>query len=68
MKMWRISFSNINFLSTICHQSLCQSSGQIIKKYHILTAEMYYPVKTFNEKLYVCETCHTHLYENEIRC
>ena len=31
------------------------------EQYHILTAELYHPVKSFNEKFYICETCHKHL-------
>ena len=29
---------------------------------------MYHPVKSFGEKLYICETCHKHLCKNEIPC
>ena len=38
------------------------------EKYDILTAELYHGVKSFDEKLYICETCHKHLYKNEIPC
>ena len=36
------------------------------EKYHILRAELYYPVKSFDEKLCICETCHRHLYKNKM--
>ena len=36
------------------------------EKYQIITAEMYDPVKSFDENLYICETCHKPLRKNEI--
>ena len=36
------------------------------EKYNIVTEELYHPVKSFNEKFYVCGTCHKHLIKNEI--
>ena len=38
------------------------------EKYQILTSELYHPVKLFNEKLFICETCHKLLYKSEIPC
>ena len=38
------------------------------EKYNILTSELLHPVKTFDEKLYICGTCHKHLNKNEITC
>ena len=38
------------------------------EKYTILTPELYHPVKSFDEKLYICETCHKHLNKTEIPC
>ena len=38
------------------------------EKYLILRAELHHPVKSFNEKLYILETWHKHLNENEISC
>ena len=38
------------------------------KKYYILCAELYHRVKLFDEKLYVCETCHKDLNKNVIPC
>ena len=29
---------------------------------------MYHPVRSFDEKPYICETCHKHLYKNKIPC
>ena len=37
-------------------------------KNQILTAELYHPLKYYNEKFYICETCHNHLNKNEIPC
>ena len=30
--------------------------------------ELYHPVKSLDEKLYICETYHKHLNKNEIHC
>ena len=32
------------------------------EKYHNLTAELHHLLKSFNEKFYVCETCHKHIH------
>ena len=52
------------------YRSLHQHRVRLLKleKYHILTAKWYHPEKPFDEKLYICETCHEHLYKNEIPC
>ena len=58
------------YICAMCHQSLYQRSFRIFKyeKYQILTSKMYHPVNSFDEKLHICETCHKHLYKNEIPC
>ena len=58
------------YTCTICHRSLYQLSVRLCKheRYSILTPELYHPVKSFDEKLYICETCHKHLNKNEIPC
>ena len=38
------------------------------EKYIIHIAELRHPVKLFDEKLYICETCHKYLYKNEVPC
>ena len=38
------------------------------EKYESLVSELYHPVKSFNEKLYICEAWHKHLSKNEIPC
>ena len=38
------------------------------EKYNIIIAEFHDPVKPFDEKLYICETCHKHFYKNKIPC
>ena len=43
--------------------SLCKH-----EKYNILTPELYDPLKSFDEKLYICGTRHKHLNKNEIPC
>ena len=50
---------------TICHRSVRLFKRE---KYHILTADFYHPVKSFNEKLYIREIFHKHLYNNQTVC
>ena len=58
------------YICTICHGSLYQCSVRFFKheKYWILISELYHPVKSFDEKLYIVKTCHKYLYKNEIPC
>ena len=35
-------------------------------KYEIVTSLLYHPVKSFDEKLYICATCQKYLYKNTI--
>ena len=35
------------------------------EKSQILSSELYHPVKLFDEKLCIYETCHKHVYKNE---
>ena len=58
------------YICTICHRKLCQRSVRLFKheKYHILATELYHPVKSFDKKLYIRETCHKCLHKNEISC
>ena len=58
------------YICTICHRSLYQRSVRLCKheKYNILMPELYHPVKSLDEKLYICETYHKHLNKNEIHC
>ena len=35
---------------------------------YILTAEFYCPVRSFDENIYICHTCHKHLSRNEMPC
>lgn len=35
-------------------------------KHHILAAEMYHQVKSFDENLYIYGTCHKYIFQNEI--
>ena len=58
------------YICTICHRSLYQRSVRLCKheKYNILMPELYHTVKSFDEKLYICETYHKHLNKNEIHC
>ena len=43
------------YICTICHQSLYRCSVRLFKyeKYQILCAELYHPMKTFDEKMIV---------------
>ena len=50
------------------HQSLYQVSDKLFKHetHHILTVELYHSVRSFNEMLYICETCHEDIDKNEV--
>ena len=58
------------FICTVCHRCLYKRSIRFFEneKYRILTAELYCPVRSFNEKTYTCDTCHKHLSRNEMPC
>ena len=58
------------YICTIWHRSRYQRSVRLFKpeKYHVLTTDLYHPVKSYDEKFYICETCHKHLHKNEIPC
>ena len=43
-------------------------SDYLSLKNHILRAELHHPVKSFDEKLYQCETCYEPSNKNEIPC
>lgn len=50
--------------------SLCQGSVRVseYKKYSILTTEPNDLVMSFNDKVYICETCHKHLLKGATPC
>ena len=54
------------YVCTICHRSLYQGSVKLCKheKYNFLITELYHPMKSFDEKLYICETCYKYLSKN----
>ena len=57
-------------ICTTCHRRLYQRSVSSFKheKYQILTSELYYPVISFDKKLYICGTCHMHPYQHKTIC
>ena len=58
------------FICAVSHRYLYKRSVRLFehKKYHILTAELYCAVRSFDEKIYVCDTCHKHLSRHEMSC
>lgn len=57
------------YICTIYHQSLHECSVRLfIEKYQIISADLYHPIKSFDENFYICKTCHKHLYKKEISC
>ena len=58
------------YICTIFHQSLYQRYVKLGKheKYHVFISELYHPVRPFDEKLYICETCQKYLCEHETLC
>ena len=61
---------DLHYICTIYCRSLYQRSVRLCthEKYNIITPEIYHPVKPFDEKLYICETCHKYLNKSEIPC
>ena len=56
------------FICTVCHRCLYKRSVRLFEheKYNILTAELHRPVRSFDEKIYICDACHKHLSRNKI--
>ena len=54
------------FICTVHHRCLYKSSVGLpeTEKYHILTVELYCPVRSFDENIYICDTCHKHRSRN----
>ena len=48
------------FIYTMCNQCLYKRSVRLFEhtKYDILAGELYCPVRSFDEKNYICDTCH----------
>ena len=58
-----------SFICAVCHRCLYNLSVRLFEhEKYILTAEFYSPVKSFDEKIYICNTCHTYLSRNEMPC
>ena len=49
------------YVCIICHRSLYQRSVKFFEheKYEILLAELYHPVRSLDETLFIGESCHT---------
>ena len=57
------------FICKACHRCLYESKVRLFEyEKYTLTAEFYYPVRSFDEKIYICNTCHKHLSRNEMPC
>ena len=58
------------YIYRTCHHNSYQWSFRLFQheKYHIVTMELYHPVKSSDEKLNICGTCHGHCSKNEIPC
>ena len=52
----------------MCHWCLYKLIVRLFEheKYHILTAELYVLVRSFDEKTSICDACHKHLSINEM--
>ena len=48
------------FIFTMCNRCFYQCSFRLFEhaKYDILAGELYCPVRSFDEKIYICDTCH----------
>ena len=57
------------FICTVCHWCLYKCIVRLFEhEKYILTAELYCPVRSFDEKTYICDTFHKHLSRNEMPC
>ena len=53
----------------MCRRCLYKRSDNLFEhEKYILTAELYCLVRSFDEKTYICDTCHKHLSINEMPC
>ena len=50
----------------MCHWCLYKLSVKLFEHEHILTAQFYCPVRSFDEKNYICHTFYKHLSKNEM--
>ena len=53
---------------TVCHWYFYERSARLFEQeeYHILTSELFCPVRSFDEKIYISDTCHKHLSRHEM--
>ena len=57
------------FICTVCHQCLYKRSVRLFEhEKYTSTAELYCLVRLFDEKTYICDTCHKHLSRTEVSC
>ena len=55
------------FICKTCHRCLYKRKVRLFEyEKYTLTAEFYYPVRSFDEKIYICNTCHKHLSRNQM--
>ena len=58
------------FICGVCHRGSYKGSARLFElvKYNILPVELYCPVKSFDKKSYICDTCDKYLSSNEMPC
>ena len=56
------------FICRVCHWCLYKCNVRLFEheKYQIITAELYCPVRSFDEKTYISDAYHKDFFENEI--
>ena len=61
---------SLYFICIVCQWCFykCTASSFEHEKYHILTIELYCPVRAFEENIYICNSCHKHLSKNGMLC
>ena len=66
-KFCRLIRNGPYYICTVCERSLYEHSVQVFRKekYNNFTTEH---VKSFDDKIYVCKTCHKHLLKGSIPC
>ena len=58
------------FICTVRHWCLYKCRVRLFEheKYHVLTAQLHCLVRSFDEKIYICDKCHKHFSRNEMPC
>ena len=68
---WGQVWHGLYFICTICRHSFYEQSVRLLDKQKYeqdFSAELYDPITSFNQKVYICDTCHKILRKRSIPC